>query len=86
MEPIVKQKRHNRFIWILKTEPVVRNAVITLLFALVTAFGFDISTELKASIIGVFAAIFAGITRQEVTPTVKLQEDTKPGFDQRLNP
>lgn len=84
MEPIV---RHNRFLWILKTEPVVRNAVITLLFALVTAFGFDISTELKASIIGVFAAIFAGITRQEVTPTVKLdKEPMNAEFDKRISP
>lgn len=69
------QKAAKELIWRLKSEPVLRNALITLLFALVTVFGINMSEEAKTAVVTVLGAIFALVTRQEVAPMVKVKAD-----------
>ena len=69
------KKAAKELLFRLKTEPVLRNALITLLFSVITAFGIPTSDEIKAAVIAVLVAIFGGITRQEVAPMIKVKDN-----------
>lgn len=61
-----------RFLYLLKTEPVVWQGVLQLVVALVAKFGFQVSTTQLTGITVITTPVFSIVVRSLVTPTIKL--------------
>lgn len=64
-----------------KNEPVLFNAALAILGALVNHFVLDFDTELAIAIDGFLVVLSAAASRQEVTPVAKLNQA---GIDPKL--
>jgi branched-subunit amino acid transport protein len=64
----------NTLVKFYRSEPALINAIFALLVILLQHFVADYSTDIKVAIDAIVAAVAAILTRQQVTPTVKLED------------